>query len=78
MGIDLGFYEALEFSKVYEHKVGGVTVLVGRLTQESHLGPVVYAAALDALGLGHRRPQPERGFGPTRAAAVAALFNRMH
>jgi hypothetical protein len=73
MSIDTGRYMPLEFMTVTPYRVGGVALVVGRLTQEEHLGPSVYAAALNEYDLHHSR----RGFGNTRSNAIAALLNRL-
>jgi hypothetical protein len=80
MSVDRGIYAEIEFSRVQEYEVGGVHVLVGRVTTSMNIGPVLYAAALDEDGLHNRRlrgPRVERAFGTTTATAVAALFNLM-
>jgi hypothetical protein len=75
MNIEPGFYTELEFSDhVHKCCVGGVPVVIGRLTQESNLGPVVYAAALNEWDLRHWKC----GFGAREAEAVASLFSKMH
>lgn len=73
MSIEIDRCVEVEFSSVTPYVVGGMGVFIGRLTQENYLGPSVYAAALSEYDLTHTM----RGFGATRAEAVAALFNRL-
>jgi hypothetical protein len=70
VSIDPGVFTEIDFSYIHSYAVGGVRVTIGRLTSEGNLDPVVYAAALSEHDLHHR----QRGFGSTRAEAVADLF----
>jgi hypothetical protein len=67
---DPAVYTEVQFVYVHKYCVGGVPVMIGRLTQNNKLGPVVYAAALNMFNLNHK----QRGWGATQDEAVASLF----
>jgi len=73
MNIEPGFYLEFQFQQIQKYDVGGVPVVIGRLSQKSNLGPVVYAAALTEWDLHHKKC----GYGANQAEAVADLFSKM-
>ena len=64
----------LRYSRTWQHRLGGVTFWLGRLTRDHARSPYVYAAALTEEDLRERHWR--RGYGATEDAAIAALLSK--
>jgi hypothetical protein len=72
--LDPNVTNVITFDRVYTFHIGGFRLVFGRMTRDEASAPTVYAAALSETEL-HR--EESCGFGPSEAAAAAALFQKM-